>query len=167
MAELTPGAARLLTRHLKQVRRAIGRSGADADAVELAVSAIEEQVHALFEGQGAPVEGPAMKEVLSGLEPPDGWAREAGRDPDRGLAVLALIATFVTLAVLTLAGVFSHVIGGDGGQISATIGLFGFVPAFVLGVIARAHPAGRAALIVSGLFVAVFLIAWAVAAALG
>ncbi|MEM8572658.1 MAG: hypothetical protein AAGG56_17400 [Pseudomonadota bacterium] len=90
------------------------------------------------------------------METPEGWASETGFIEGKGMAFLALTVALLTLAVLMLAGVFSEAIGGDGGAIAATIGVFGFVPAMILGFLARQHLAGRAALVLSGLFVGAF-----------
>lgn len=170
MAELSKQADRLLRGHLRRVSRALRRGGADAAGADLAVAATEEQVHALLEGVAAPVDGPAMQTVLDQIEPPEGWAEEAGTPVGRWLGVSALALTLFTLAALMFTSVFSHEIGGDGGQISYTIALYGFVPALILGVLGRHHPAGRVARLISGLFVgwfALVLVVFSIAAALG
>lgn len=165
MAELSTQAEKLLSRHLKRVGRELRRVGIAPDEAKMAVAATEEQAHAVLDATATP--GPAsaaqMQAVLDGLDAPEGWADAAGHVPGRGLALTALVVTFVTLALLALAGVFSHMLGGDGGATWATIGLFGFLPAMILGILARRQPAGRAAVLVSGFFVGLFLLAWGMA----
>lgn len=166
MAELDRSAKRLLSKHLARVRRALRRGGTPSDEIDMALAGTEEQVHAILDtGQPAlPVTRDRMTEVLAEIETPEGWARETGFVRGKGMAVLALGVTLLTLAILMLAGVFSEAVGGDGGAIMATIGIFGFIPAIILGFFARQHLAGRAALAVSGLFVGMFILIMAIAA---
>lgn len=166
MAELDRRAARLLSKHLSRIRRTLRRSGVPSEEIEMALAGTEEQIHAILEtAQSAqPVTKERMIDVLAQIETPDGWASETGFVRGKGMALLALIITLLTLAVLMAAGVFSEAIGGDGGAIAATIGLFGFVPAIILGFFARQHLAGRAALVLSGLFVGLFILIMAHAA---
>jgi len=162
MAELSPKAARLLARHLHRVERALRRGGADAADAELATAATQEQVHALLDGVAGPVDGAAMQGVLDQIEPPEGWAAEIGTPVGRWLGILALMLTLVAMALLMFAGVFANLIGGDGGEISFTIALYGFVPALILGILGRHHPAGRVARLISGLFVGWFVLVFVV-----
>ncbi|MEL6643783.1 MAG: hypothetical protein AAFQ79_07605 [Pseudomonadota bacterium] len=160
MAELDRGAARLLEKHLGRVRRTLKRGGTPSEEIDMALAGTEEQVHAILDaGQPAsPIRKDRMREVLAEMETPEGWASETGFVRGKGMAVLALGVTLLTLIILMAAGVFSDMIGGDGGAIMATIGVFGFVPAIVLGLFARQHLAGRAALVLSGLFVGMFVL---------
>lgn len=160
MAELDRRAARLLTRHLSRVRRTLERSGAAPEEIDMALAGTEEQIHATLEAVQCPqpVTRERMIAVLAELETPEDWANETGFVQGKGMAFLALAVTLLTLAALMVAGVFSEALGGDGGAITATIGVFGFVPAMVLGVFSRQHLGGRAALVLSGLFVGLFVL---------
>ena len=126
----------------------------------MALAGTEEQIHAILDtgSSASPVTKNRMSAVLAEMDPPEDWASETGYVQRKGMAVLALSVALLTLAILMLAGVFSEAIGGDGGAIAGTIGLFGFVPAILLGFLARQHLAGRAAMALSGLFVGAFIL---------
>lgn len=160
MAELDRRAARLLANHLARVRRTLRRSSASSEEIEMAIAGTEEHIHAVLENEqsASPVTKDRMADVLSEMETPEGWANETGFIQGKGMAFLALTVTLLTLATLMLAGVVSAAIGGDGGAIAATIGTFGFVPAIILGFFTRQHLAGRAAFVLSGLFVGTFIL---------
>ena len=163
MAELSKHATKVLDRHIAVLAKRLNRAGFDASEIDAACAGTLEQVHGVLDeshGDG-PVDDAALINVLAQIEQPDDWVAGQGPVVGQGIGVLGLLVALVTLAGLVLAGVFQEFIGGDGGAVSATIGLFGFGAAIVLGIIGRRALAGRAAIILSAVFVVLFLAAWA------
>ena len=168
MAELTTGAERALKRHMGQIEKRLKRTGFAREEIDAASAGVNEQVHAVLDAKetGA-VDEATLAAVLQDIEQPDDWVVDQGPVAGRGLGMLGLAVALLTLLGLLLAGVFQDFIGGDSGAVMSTIGIFGFLTATVVGFIGRRALAGRAAIILSVIFVGLFLFAWAAAVLIG
>ncbi len=148
MAELTPKAARLRDRHLRRIARQLARTGHGAEEVEAVTTGLREQVDDILAGEAGPVGPERLRETLTRLEAPEAWGADRPAPPRIGRVALGLALVTVLGAVTVPA----FVAEGDPGALLLTLGIAGFLGAAVLGWIDRRSGEGRAALILSAVF---------------
>lgn len=157
MVSKTPKAEKLLNRHLQKLRQTLAANGQDTEGQEIVLSACREQIEEMLSEYDT-VDATQMAAMLDGLEPVAAWSNSLpGRETPGGRQ--ALQVSLAVVAGLIFSGVLGAIEGVDGGMIMSVIALFGLPTSLWLGWKARHNPAGRAALTISTISLAVLFLA--------